>query len=516
MAMFFYPAIITIIASILYLVHHGRRRRCKTPLSNDWPILGMLPQLLWNFFQIHDFLAHTINKQGGTAEFMGPWFTKMNYLVTRDPMNAHHILSKRFEDYVKGADFREVFAAFGDGIVAADSEKWKDMRSLFHSLFKHKSFEVLLEKTIQKKLQNSLLPILSNLCEETTVDLQDLFCRFTFDNISSLGLGFDPNSLSIEFPVVEAKKAFDQIQECILYRHGVPRSVWKLQEWLQIGEEKKMAKACRVFDNFLCTLIASKLEELSERETNNNHQVDESVLHQFDSLLEVVTRDEARRDEKFLRDSAFNLFVAGKDTIASALTWFFWLVATHPLVEAKILEEIREVFGANDGEQYRILGMVDAKKLVYLHGALCEVLRLFPPIPLERKQPMKADVLPSGHHVDSDTNIIFSFYAMGRSEEIWGKDCLEFKPERWISEKGGIIHVPSYKFISFNAGPRTCLGKDMSFIQMKMVTSAILRHYCVHLVEDHPRVIPSLSIALLMKNGLKVKITKRENIDSFK
>ncbi|MED6207524.1 hypothetical protein PIB30_036585 [Stylosanthes scabra] len=147
--------------------------------------------------------------------------------------------------------------------------------------------------------------------------------------------------------------------------------------------------------------------------------------------------------------------------------------------------------------------MVDVKKLVYLHGALCEVLRLFPPIPLERKQPIKDDILPSGHLVDSSTKIIFSFYAMGRSEEIWEKDCLEFKPERWISEKGEIVHIPSYKFISFNAGPRTCLGKDMSFVQMKMVASAILRYYCVQMVEDHPQVIPSLSITLLMKYGLK-------------
>ncbi|MED6151693.1 hypothetical protein PIB30_084822 [Stylosanthes scabra] len=157
--------------------------------------------------------------------------------------------------------------------------------------------------------------------------------------------------------------------------------------------------------------------------------------------------------------------------------------------------------------------MAEVKKLVYLHGALCETLRLFPPIPLERKQPIKADILPSGHLVDSSTNIIFFFYAMGKSEEIWGKDCLEFKPERWISEKGEIVHIPSYKFISFNAGSRTCLGKDMSFIQMKMVTSAILRYYCVEMMEDHPQVIPSLSITLLMKNGLKVKITRRENID---
>ncbi|KAI9120774.1 hypothetical protein K1719_007807 [Acacia pycnantha] len=66
-------------------------------------------------------------------------------------------------------------------------------------------------------------------------------------------------------------------------------------------------------------------------------------------------------------------------------------------------------------------------------------------------------MLPSGHEVAPRTVIFLSLYAMGRSEEIWGKHFLDFKPERWISERGDIIHIPSYKFISFNAGPRTCL-----------------------------------------------------------
>ena len=48
------------------------------------------------------------------------------------------------------------------------------------------------------------------------------------------------------------------------------------------------------------------------------------------------------------------------------------------------------------------------------------------------------------------------------------------KPERWISESGGKVHVPSFKFIAFNAGPRTCIGKDTAFIQMKIIASAII------------------------------------------
>ncbi|XP_028786615.1 alkane hydroxylase MAH1-like [Neltuma alba] len=184
----------------------------------------------------------------------------------------------------------------------------------------------------------------------------------------------------------------------------------------------------------------------------------------------------------------------GRNAKTSALTWFFWFVGKHPSVEAKILEEIKE----EKEEQYQ----------VYLHGALCEALRLYPPVPFERNEAIKHDVLPSGHEVGPGTKIMSFLYAMGRSEEAWGKDCLEFRPERWISERGSIVHIPSFKFVRFNAGARTCLGKDLSFMQMKIVASSILRNYQAHVVEDHP-ISPPLSIIFLMKYGLKVRITER-------
>ncbi|MCH97726.1 cytochrome P450 86B1-like [Trifolium medium] len=97
---------------------------------------------------------------------------------------------------------------------------------------------------------------------------------------------------------------------------------------------------------------------------------------------------------------------------------------------------------------------------------------------------------------------------MGRLKRIWGKDSLEFKPERWISDRGQIKHEPSYKFIAFNAGPRSCLGKDISFVQMKMVAAAMLWNFCIQVVEGHS-VTPRISILLRMKHGLKVKVSKR-------
>ncbi|MED6207515.1 hypothetical protein PIB30_036576 [Stylosanthes scabra] len=243
---FLYAA--TIIVStllFLYVVHRRRINSCITPLGTDWPILGMLPQVLCNLSQLHDFVTDVLREKGGTGEFMGPWFTKLNYMITIDPINVHHIFSKNFDNYVKGPEFREMFYPFGDGFINVDSEKWKHQRTLLHSLFREKSFEVRVEMITQNLIQNSLLPILDHACLDGKVlDLQQVFSRFMFEEACLMILGYDPDNLSTEFPLAEVETAFDEVMESLFCRNYVPRSVWKLQEWLQIGEEKKLTKAC--------------------------------------------------------------------------------------------------------------------------------------------------------------------------------------------------------------------------------------------------------------------------------
>ncbi|KAF8093160.1 hypothetical protein N665_0389s0023 [Sinapis alba] len=150
----------------------------------------------------------------------------------------------------------------------------------------------------------------------------------------------------------------------------------------------------------------------------------------------------------------------------------------------------------------------ELKKLVYLHGAICEALRLYPPVPFQHKSPTKTDVLPSGHKVDAGSKILFCLYSLGRMKSVWGEDALEFKPERWITENGTSVHEPSYKFLSFNAGPRTCLGKEVAMMQIKTVAVKVIQNYVIKVVEGH-KVEPAPSVILHMKHGLKVTVSKR-------
>ncbi|XP_006404786.2 alkane hydroxylase MAH1 isoform X2 [Eutrema salsugineum] len=435
-------------------------------------------------------------------------------LITVDPANIHHIMSSNFANYPKGSEFKKIFDVLGDGIFNADSDLWKDLRKSAQSMMSHQEFQRFTLRTSMSKLEKGLVPLLDHVAEKKlVVDLQDVFQRFTFDTTFVLATGIDPGCLSIEMPEIEFARALDEAEEALFFRHVKPEMVWKMQRLIGFGDELKMKRAHSTFDRVCSKCIASKRDEVSRGLIN----IDSSSKDLLMSYMDVDTTKYKLlnpSDEKFLRDMILSFMIAGRDTTGSALTWFFWLLSKNPQATAKIRQEINTKLSprTNDGSEIDSFNHQELSKLVYLHGALYEALRLYPPVPFQHKSPTKPDVLPSGHRVDASSKIVFCLYSLGRMKTVWGEDAAEFKPERWISESGRSIHVPSFKFLSFNAGPRTCLGKDVAMTQMKTVAVKIIQNYEIKVVEGH-KIEPVPSVILHMKQGLKVMVTKRCNLD---
>ncbi|KAK4439585.1 Alkane hydroxylase MAH1 [Sesamum alatum] len=497
---FFFTFTFTFTFLLLCAVWRSNKSGRKSSVPTDWPLVRMLPWILRVSRRIHSAVTQLMNECGGAFEFKGPWFCNMDMLITSDPANIHHIFSKNFSNYPKGPEFRKIFEVFGDGIFNADFELWELHRRTTLSVFNHATFHTSLGRAVWGKVETGLLPVLESFLKQgIDVDLQDIFQRFTFDNICKLVLDYDPQSLSIDLPYVPCEKAFNDVIEALLYRHVLPESVWKLQKWLGLGKERKLTEAWKAFDEFIYPHVTFRDGEQND---------DSKLLTSFRKAYEEKNKGSSRGLSVFLRDTALNLMFAGRDTTSTCLTWLFWLIATNPSTETKILEEMESKLQLKEDNNWRFFSAEESRELIYLHGALCESLRLFPPLALEHKAPLTPDTLPSGNYLEPNTKVIVSFYSTGRMESVWGKDCLEFKPERWISPRGGTKHEPSYKFPAFNAGPRTCLGKEMAFAQMKMVAAAIIYHYNIQLVEGHP-VTPSDSIILQAKHGLRVRLSRK-------
>ncbi|KAL1816676.1 hypothetical protein ACET3Z_019250 [Daucus carota] len=478
----------------------------KAPLLTNWPLVGMTPGLLKNAHRIHDFVTCLLQQSHHNFQFYGPFQANMDLLFTCDPANVNYILSKNFTNYPKGPEFGKIFDILGEGIFSSDGHLWEVQRRTTLSIFNHAQFYDMLQKTVGEKIEKALIPLLDHVSKHgIEVDLQDILQRLAFDNICSLLLDHDLQSLSLDLPYIPYQKVIPDVEQALLHRHLVPESIWKLQRWIGFSKEKNLSKARETIDEFIYTCISMKRKQVALQ--NSEHISAELDLSA--AYMELAYKENPENPDKFFRDALVNMMVGARDTTSTALSWFFWLLWKNPITESKILQEIKTNFNTEDLKSCNLFKKrEEMHKLVYLHAALCESLRLFPPVPFNHKAPKQPDVLPSGHRVGKNSKIVLSFYSMGRMEGIWGKDCLEFKPERWITEKGGIKHEPSYKFTAFNAGPRACLGKDMAFTQMKILATTIIHRYSIQVVAGHP-IVPKDSVVLEMKYGLRIRLEKR-------
>ncbi|PWA58108.1 cytochrome P450 [Artemisia annua] len=139
------------------------------------------------------------------------------------------------------------------------------------------------------------------------------------------------------------------------------------------------------------------------------------------------------------------------------------------------------------------------EKMHYLHAAIAEIIRLYPALPLDPKVYFSDDVdLPDGCTVKKGDVIAYLPYAMGRMKYIWGEDALDYKPERWLDNNGCFRSESPFKFTAFQAGPRTCLGREFAYRQTKIFSAILLGCFTFKLSDENkvPRYRTTINIQL--------------------
>lgn len=478
-----------------------------------WPLLGSLPGLIENCDRLHDWISDNLRACGGTYQTCIcaiPFLTKKQGLVTVtcDPKNIEHILKHRFDNYPKGPTWQAVFHdLLGEGIFNSDGDTWLFQRKTAALEFTTRTLRQAMARWVSRAIMLRFCPILDSAqLKADPVDLQDLLLRLTFDNICGLAFGKDPQTCAPGLPENGFASAFDRATEASLQRFILPEILWKAKKWLRLGMEVSLSRSLGHIDEYLSDVITTrKLELTSQPKDGNPH----------DDLLSRFMKKKESYADAFLQHVALNFILAGRDTSSAALSWFFWLVIQNPHVEDKILRELCTVLIETRGDDTSTwvdepLGFDELDRLIYLKAALSETLRLYPSVPEDSKHVIADDVLPDGTFVPAGSSVTYSIYATGRMRSTWGDDCLEFRPERWLSSDGTKFEMhDSYKFVAFNAGPRICLGKDLAYLQMKSVAAAVLLRHRLTVVPGH-KVEQKMSLTLFMKNGLKVNVHTRE------
>lgn len=91
-------------------------------------------------------------------------------------------------------------------------------------------------------------------------------------------------------------------------------------------------------------------------------------------------------DSKYLRDIILNFIIAGKDTTATALSWFLYMLCKHPGVQEKVAQEVKDATNIKDVTDFAefadSISEEALEKMHYLHAAITETLRIYPAVPV--------------------------------------------------------------------------------------------------------------------------------------
>ncbi|CAL1391899.1 unnamed protein product [Linum trigynum] len=477
----------------------------KNPCPESHPVIGNVLSLLRNLHRFHDWITDMIRHTPSLSIQVNSFLNIANGVCTANPDNIQHMLaSPNFSNYIKGSRFSDILdELLGDGIFNADGQIWTLQRKIASHEFSTNSLRLFVSEVVDSEISDNLLPFLSRAEEENRVfDLQSALNKFGFRSICRVGFGVDPESFTRN---LDFMGAFDYAVENCFRRITSPAPLfWKLKRFLNLGSEKRFRESVNTINDFALGVIASK-----EESDNRNHQ---DLLARFMVWSSTMEFEDEKQRRKFLRDIVISFVLAGKDSTSTALTWFFWLVAGNPRV-ANLIH--RELSSLELGQSRRRFGYEELKGLDYLHAALSESMRLFPPVPLNSRLAVEDAVWPDGTQVRKGWFADYSAYAVGRMEKVWGADVLEFKPERWLDGEGRCKPVDPFRYPVFHCGPRMCLGKEMAYMQMKAIVSAVMMEFQVLPVDGgaspermmNPPYV--LSLLLRMRGGLPVVIKRR-------
>uniref|UniRef100_A0A0G7ZNT9 Cytochrome P450 CYP86K6 n=1 Tax=Picea glauca TaxID=3330 RepID=A0A0G7ZNT9_PICGL len=481
----------------------------------NWPVFGMVPSLLWNLSNRYDWATGILSRNNGTFRFKGPWGSDSLFeVVTCSPENLEYILKTEFLNFPKGRYFNSVFFdVFGDGLFTVDGELWKRQRKSVAMVLASRNSRGQNINEIQNLILERLIPVLEDSrMNLSSLDLQDVFLRLSFDSVCYIISGKDAGCLSpglLEIPFV---RAFDEAIESCTYRLIFLPILWKLMKIFNVGFEQKHSKVMGTVRGFASKMVKARRAELE----NMNEENRVKCADILSTWIRLEAEEGRCASDKSLEDLGLSIILAGRDTAALQLSWLFWLLDQYPKVEEKILSELSHILKDKYGiKPYDVntvrFSMDDLKLMQYLQAALCESLRLYPAVPVNYREALRDLVLPDGTFVKKGSKVLVLIYATNRMESVWGKDAREFKPERWINQYGICVKESDYKYPVFNAGPRLCLGRDLAYVNMKSVAAHILLRYRVRVDPDHP-VKPNFGPTLFMEHGLKVTLQPRRDL----
>jgi cytochrome P450 len=394
-------------------------------------------------------------------------------LILNDPGDIQHVLVQNQRNYHKAGALKIGHALFGQGLLSSEDELHLRQRRVMQPMFHRErvaAFVRVMVETTERATRGWT--------EGAVVDVAQEMAQLTLAIIGKVLFGVD---LSRE--AGELHRRFTLAQRHIERRLRSPiRTGGRF-----FPGSMRFQRAMRRLDELVLELLAEARRAPARRD-------DLLTL-----LLEARFEDGGRMSDRQIRDEVVTMLLAGHETVANALAWTWYLLAQHPAVEERLVEELVRVLGD------RSATAADLERLGFCRMTFAETLRLYPTAWHIGRKALAEDRLPSGHVVPARAEIVIYLHALHRDPRFFAAPD-EFDPRNFC--EAACRARPRFAYLPFGAGTRTCIGEPLARAEAVALIATIARAWRLRLVPGQ-RIVPEPLITLRPKGGIRMRLHRR-------
>ncbi|EAT41345.1 AAEL007010-PA [Aedes aegypti] len=413
-------------------------------------LFGNLPNVLKQ--KKHIFYEYEkIYNDFKTEPVVGYFSVRTPQLMIREPELIKEVLIKGFR-YFSANEFSDAVDEKSDPLFARNpfslsGEKWKTRRGEITPAFTNNRIKAL--STLMDEVCDRMTDHVKKQ-KEPAVDTKELMSKYTTDVVSNCVFAIDAQSFSKDKPEIRemGRRIMDfnfRAQIILMITTFLP-SVKKFYKFTFLPRE---------VEQFFIRIMKDAIRHRKENNIVRNDYLDHLLSLQEKKQISEI--DMAGHGVSFFAD--------GFETSSTVMTNCLFDLASHPEIQTRLREEIRNVQATKGGINYDNIG-----EMTYLDQVLNETLRIHPIIPVLRKRCTESTVLvgPKDQKipVSAGTTVVIPYFVQLDSQ--YYQEPNKYNPERFSPENGG---TKPYRergvYFPFGEGPRMCLGMRFAIAQVK-------------------------------------------------
>ena len=424
------------------------------PGPNPFSVLGSLPQFRADML---GFCSDLFKLHGDTVSYR---FGHLRAIMSRSPDFFRHILKENSENYKKSFAYDLMRPIFGDGLLVAHGDHWKENRQKMNSAFGPEQLSIYRPKI--ERLTDDLIQEWSK--GERTDAHTDLI-MLTLGIIGECLFGKDIRSYG-----PHVSQAMLSIMAQV--EHQITHPV-HLPLWVPTEKHGKYKEAIGTIEEIAQKLIQVVLDHKS-----------------FDAksktlLARLLPDGEITAPvKKNLRDQIMTLLITGHDTSANILTFAL-----------QILKQDKNIFNLLREE----LDASTELNTPLLTSFINEVMRLYPPVWMASRTALSEDATEE-FKIPKKSLVILVPYSLHRHPDYWSEPDT-FKLERFLGKTSPEAFVP------FGAGPRSCVAMTLGMMEMRIILRAIITKLDWNL--ENPKIMIKPTLTLKPNGPVRARFQKR-------